>query len=227
MIVLQQHGNKCIANRCDTVNRLVVCGSSRVSGRSAVLAKAICDAYKTDGDNVVLLSLADVQIKPCIGCNECKRNGVISERSESYCVLSDDMADVHEMLKSCEALSVISPVFFSGAPAFFKAFLDRLQPYFWTDRRKGVKRPANLFVVGEGGDPHGFGSLVGEVRSALSVAGFSLETVHDWVGLISEDRILSQVGDVRTSGRVNPACDYTFSSPAGVFPCYNPEVLND
>lgn len=208
------------------MNRLVVCGSSRAAGRSTALAEAVYDAYKIDGDDVVLLSLADRQIKPCIGCNECGRNSIIPGRNESYCVLSDDMADAHEMLKSCEALSVVSPVFFSGAPAFFKAFLDRLQPYFWTDRRKRVKRPANLFVVGEGGDPHGFGSLVGEVRSALSVAGFSLETVHDWVGLISEDGILSQAGDVRTLGRVSPASAYTFSSPAGVFPCYNTEVLN-
>ena len=82
---------------------------------------------------------------------------------------------------------MVSPVYFAGPPAQLKALLDRLQPYFWSDARAGAKRPAVLHVVGEGGDPHGFEPLVGIVRSALACAGFTLETVYDWVGKIDEN----------------------------------------
>ena len=106
----------------------------------------------------------------------------------------------------------------SGAPSQLKAFLDRLQPYFYANWRAKPKRPASLYVVGEGGDPHGFGPLVGEVRSALAVAGFALESVHDGVGLVGADGALPSGADVFEGGRVHPASAYTCTGPEGTFP---------
>ncbi|MFR5829312.1 MAG: hypothetical protein ACLUE1_09750, partial [Adlercreutzia equolifaciens] len=63
----------------------------------------------------------------------------------------------------------------------------RLQPYYFTDLRTRPKRSAVIHVVGAGGDPHGFEPLIGTVRSALSVAGFTVELVLDWVGKIRAD----------------------------------------
>ena len=39
------------------------------------------------------------------------------------------MLRVREMLNACDQLTVVSPVYFAGAPSQLKAFLDRLQPY--------------------------------------------------------------------------------------------------
>ena len=104
-----------------------------------------------------------------------------------YCPrFDDDMQDIYALLPDADELIIVSPVFFSGAPASMKAVLDRLQPHFWAGSRKAPKRPATLHVIGEGGDPHGYGPLVSEVRSALAVAGFRLERVLDWVGKIDE-----------------------------------------
>lgn len=102
------------------------------------------------------------------------------------CVIGDDMQEVYPLIDAADELVVVSPVYFAGAPSQLKALLDRLQPYFWTDARNGAKRPATLHVVGEGGDPHGFDALITVVKSALSVAGFRLDTVLDWVGRIDE-----------------------------------------
>ena len=70
---------------------------------------------------------------------------------------------------------------------------------------------------GRGGRP-GFGPLVGEARSALAVAGFALESVHDWVGLVSADGALPSGSDVLEGGRVHPASAYTCTGPEGTFP---------
>lgn len=82
---------------------------------------------------------------------------------------------------------VVCPVYFASVPAQMKALLDRLQPYYFTDLRTRPKRSAVIHVVGAGGDPHGFEPLIGTVRSALSVAGFAVELVLDWVGKIRAD----------------------------------------
>ncbi len=114
------------------------------------------------------------------------------------CSIHDDMSDLFELLDAADELIVVSPVYFSGPPAQFKALLDRLQPYFWARRsmrehgmRFPKKRPLTLHVVGEGGDPHGFDPLVGIVRSAFACVGFRLAAVYDWVGSIDTSGIIT------------------------------------
>ena len=191
------------------MKRLIISGSPRARGRSAGVAEAVRFAFEEScaDDDVQLVSLADVRISPCTGCETCADT---LGRNELYCIISDDMLRVREMLNACDQLTVVSPVYFAGAPSQLKAFLDRLQPYFYANWRAKPKRPASLYVVGEGGDPHGFGPLVGEARSALAVAGFALESVHDWVGLVSADGALPSGSDVLEGGRVHPASAYTW-----------------
>ncbi|MEY8562839.1 flavodoxin family protein [Eggerthellaceae bacterium 3-80] len=199
------------------MRRLIICGSPRAVGRSSALAWALADAYRALGDEVEIVSIASVDIAPCTGCLVCENNKRTVGRDPLYCVIADSMIRVRALLNETEALTVISPVYFSGAPAQLKAFFDRLQPYYYA-QMFDQKRPVDLFVVGEGGDPHGFGSLVGEARSALAVAGFRLERVHDWVGLIGVDgRLLDEAGAL-DGGRIFPASAYLMQTPTGVFP---------
>lgn len=200
------------------MKHLIVSGSPRARGRSAGVAEALRFAYEgvDPNDNPTLVSLADVRISPCTGCESCANNR--GRRSELYCIISDDMLRVRSLLNECDELALVSPVYFAGAPSQLKAFLDRLQPYYYANWRAKPKRPASLYVVGEGSDPHGFGPLVGEVRSALSVAGFALGSVHDWVGLVDPDGALPTGANVLTGGRVHPASAFTCTGPDGTFP---------
>ena len=78
-----------------------------------------------------------------------------------------------------------------------KALLDRFQPLFSTYDPKAPKRPAKLMVVGQGGDPHGFGPLETIMRSALAVAGFRLEEVLPCIGEScwqACERVLEMIG---------------------------------
>ena len=199
------------------MKRLIICGSPRARGRSAGLAEAVRFAYEDadPADEVSFVSLADVRVSGCTGCEACAGN---VGRDELYCIIADDMVRIRRLLNECDQLALVSPVYFAGAPSQLKAFLDRLQPYFYANWRAKPKRPADLYVVGEGGDPHGFGPLVGEVRSALAVAGFALRDVHDWVGLVSCGGALPEGADPLSGGCVHPASAYTCAGPDGVRP---------
>ena len=190
------------------MNRVIVVGSPRVDGRSAHLADQLLYACieECPEDVVSIVSVASTDVRPCCGCDACARasepadeepmeegdpltpHPLIAESNASQyrCVIDDDMAEVRKHLDAADELIVVSPVYFAGPPAQFKALLDRLQPYWRSDVRTRGKRPMILHVVGEGGDPHGYDPLVGSVRSAFSVAGFALVSIFDWVGKISE-----------------------------------------
>ena len=190
------------------MNRVIVVGSPRVDGRSAHLADQLLYACieECPEDVVSIVSVASTDVRPCCGCDACARasepadeepmeegdpltpHPLIAESNASQyrCVIDDDMAEVRKHLDAADELIVVSPVYFAGPSAQFKALLDRLQPYWWSDVRMRGKRPMILHVVGEGGDPHGYDPLVGSVRSAFSVAGFELVSIFDWVGKISE-----------------------------------------
>lgn len=187
------------------MNRVIVVGSPRVEGRSALLADALFNACidECPEDGVSIVSVASTQVGPCTGCDACRTpldeapagleegdplspHPAVAESDAALhqCVIADDMSEVRKHLDAADELIVVSPVYFASVPAQFKCLLDRLQPYYYSNVRRRAKRPLVLHVVGEGGDPHGFEPLVGTVRSAFAVAGFELELVLDWVGKI-------------------------------------------
>ena len=173
------------------MKRLIIVGSPRSNGRSAALAEMLFEACidECPEDEVTLVPVAEVEVAPCDGCGAC-------EHSEDHvCTIADDMDEIRAFIDEADELTVVSPVYFSGAPSQMKALLDRFQPYFWTWERGGARRPMTLHVVGEGGDPNGFDALISEVRSAGAVAGFRLERVVSWVGKISAEGVIEAEGE--------------------------------
>lgn len=190
------------------MHRVILHGSCRADGRSAALADELFNACieECPDDGVSIVSVSSAEVGPCIGCDKCRAAAdepihlfeegdpllpqeTVAESGALFhhCVIDDDMNEVRKHLDAADELIVVCPVYFASVPAQMKALLDRLQPYYFTDLRTRPKRPAVIHVVGAGGDPHGFEPLIGTVRSALSVAGFTVELVLDWVGKIRAD----------------------------------------
>ena len=173
------------------MKRLIIVGSPRSGGRSAMLAEMLFEACidECPEDELTLVPVAEVDVDPCMGCGAC-------ETAEGHeCVIVDDMDEIRSFIDEADELTVVAPVYFSGAPAQLKALLDRFQPYFWTWEAGGTRRPCTLHVVGEGTNPNGFEALIAEVKSAVAVAGFKLERVVDWVGKISPTGEIEAEGD--------------------------------
>lgn len=173
------------------MKRLIIVGSPRSNGRSAHLAEMLFEACidECPDDEVSLAPVSELAISACVGCDGCKN-------SEGHvCVFEDDMDEIREFLDESDELIVVSPVYFSGAPAPMKALLDRLQPYFWTWEAGGNRRPMTLHIIGEGAGPNGYDALIDEVRAAGAVAGFRLDRIVDWVGKIDADGQIMAEGE--------------------------------
>ena len=218
------------------MKRLIIVGSPRANGRSAHLAEMLFEACidECPEDELYLAPVSELEIGGCIACDACKKAGQAAAQAKlaeagitdaplqvgadggedeedllpiAYCPrFDDDMLELYDVLSDADELSIVSPVFFSGAPAGLTALLDRLQPYFWewlalrSGGDAGValaarKRPATLHVIGEGLDKNGYIALVSKVRSALAPAGFRLERVLDWVGKIDADGTIQGEAD--------------------------------
>ena len=72
------------------------------------------------GKTVVSPHLDTMNINECLSCNQC-RNGL-----ESCYINDDDMDVLYEEFKKCDALVIISPLMYFGAPGLLKTVIDRL-----------------------------------------------------------------------------------------------------
>ncbi|MGI6591034.1 MAG: flavodoxin family protein [Eggerthellaceae bacterium] len=158
------------------MNAVILMASPKRNGRCARWARELAAAYRSRGAEASVLAICDLDIAGCRNCDGCRH------APEFRCVIEDDMAIVDDALKAADELAIVSPVFFAGPPAQLKAVLDRLQPHFWRETRMRPKRPAALYVVGDGGDPYGYEPLVAIVRSALAVGGFKVRSVETRIG---------------------------------------------
>ena len=115
--------------------RVIVVGSPRSNGRSAHLAEMLFEACidECPEDEVYLVPVSELDINPCIACGGCRNereyefeteDGEVQHGSGHLCVLDDDMVEVYPLLKATDELIIVTPIFFSGAPAPFKAFLE-------------------------------------------------------------------------------------------------------
>ena len=193
------------------MKRLIIVGSPRTNGRSAHLAEMLFEANIDEHpeDELFLVPVSEVEIGPCIGCNACRKKSEVTFKNEDgnevtellhRCIFDDDMQTVYDLLDDADALTIVTPIYFSGLPGPMKCLIDRLQPYFWEYCENGPrlpKRPLELHVVGEGGDPHGFAPLVSEVKGPTALAGFGLERIFSWVGKIdAKGEIIAEAEEV-------------------------------
>ncbi len=152
----------------------IICGSPREKSRSLDFANKLFE--KTIEENpdreVTLISIADMDISGCVGCDCCKET--------HECVIEDDMKDVLECVRESEEITIISPIYMAGLPSQLKAVLDRFQPLFWEDVRHEIKemKKAALHLFGEGHDPYGADGAILSAKSALHVAGFEVRDVE-------------------------------------------------
>jgi multimeric flavodoxin WrbA len=177
-------------NNSSSPDILFISGSPRAHTCEGLVSIIEAGARQT-GARSQRFFLSQKRIVPCTGCNACTKTGICVLASKTAGdKLIDDYLELKVALERVDALALVVPLFFAGPPAQLKALYDRLQPY-WAQKyilggTPPAKRPAQLFIVGGGDayghDPHGHEPLVGITKSALAVAGFSLEKVHNFVG---------------------------------------------
>jgi len=98
---------------------VIVKGSPRREGNSAILADQVAEGARSLGARVDSFYLHGMDIQPCDACDACQ--------SEPYrgCVIGDDMQILYPKLHDADALVIASPVYWFTVSAQTKLFMDR------------------------------------------------------------------------------------------------------
>lgn len=96
---------------------LIIQGGGRPNGNTAQLAKAFMKGAQEAGHEVEFVSLNNVQVNGCIGCNAC--------RYGKPCVQKDGFNGLVPKILSADLLVFASPLYFWTISSKLKAFIER------------------------------------------------------------------------------------------------------
>ncbi len=149
---------------------LVLLASPRRNSNStaAALAAAAVIAKKIKPVNV-----NDVPIKPCSACGSCAKIMKCRDR--------DGAAALIRLVERADTVIAASPVYFTGVPAPFKAFIDKNQPQWEKYRKRPAgkkKMKTGIIVLTAGcGKKKYFAPAESEIRSFFAVNGIKTRLV--------------------------------------------------
>ncbi len=165
-------------------------GSVRKNGNTSLLAKAFADGAKLNND-VKIISVADYNVNPCIGCNSC------FNRENSECFQQDDMKKIYPILSEADIIVAASPVYFYGISAQLKALIDRLH----TPMRNDFKvQKLGLLLVAAASLPAVFDSI--KLQYKLILDFFNLENIGSVMV-----REVKNIGDIEGNDAIQKAYD--------------------
>lgn len=149
---------------------LIINGSPRKNGKIGQLMKYVAE---TAGDDVELVNVYDLNIRPCTACMKC--------RTTECCVLPED--DGHRLARKigeADWLVVGSPTHWGNMSAGLKNMFDRMVPVFMGENRLGIPQPRQkrkrAVVVAACTTPSPFHILFRQSRGTVRMIGEVLKT---------------------------------------------------
>ncbi len=132
---------------------LVLLGSPRKRGNSALLAAQIASGAERAGAAISTVFLHALKIQPCRDCRRCRRAG------SAGCAIQDDMQPLYRQMVAADAWVIASPVYWFTISAQTKLWMDRCLalPAYGNEPFAG-KRIAIALAYG-GGDPFDSGCV--------------------------------------------------------------------
>ncbi len=98
-------------------NIFIVLGGGRPNGNTVQLAAAFAKGAEDAGHNVETVSLMEMEVKGCRGCNAC--------RYGKPCVIKDDFHSLIPKIQNADLLVFASPLYFWTISSRLKAFIER------------------------------------------------------------------------------------------------------
>jgi multimeric flavodoxin WrbA len=129
-----------------TKSVLAFVGSPRLGGNTDSLIDEVLRGAQEQGAATVKVYLSQCTIGPCRACDACAQTGV--------CIQRDDMDGLVEQMKQSDVWVFGTPVYWWGASAQFKLFLDRwYAPWHNAETKKIFDNRKAVLVVAMG-DSH-------------------------------------------------------------------------
>lgn len=110
-----------------TIRILGVAGTPNRGGNTEqALAEALRASQTVEEVETELVSLAGVDIKPCINCLLCSTKGT---RERPCPTFSDGMTELYPKMAEADGFIFASPVYYGSITGLMKNFMDRLHPF--------------------------------------------------------------------------------------------------
>lgn len=123
------------------VNIVGICGSPHKNGSTIVYLRKVLEAAESMGQvSTQLISIADKNIKPCMGCK--------TDKCFGECKIKDDMSEIYPILKNADGIVIGSPSYFGTFTGQLKILIDRLRVMRHTNFQLANKVIAPLAVAG-------------------------------------------------------------------------------
>jgi multimeric flavodoxin WrbA len=98
---------------------IIVVGSPRKNGNSAILAEKAASGVRDSGAMAELIYLHELNMAPCTACDVCQT------ATETDCIIEDELTSLLPRLRQADALLFASPVYWFTFTAQTKLFIDR------------------------------------------------------------------------------------------------------
>lgn len=125
------------------ITMLCIHGSERPQGNTRLLMEEAIKGAKAKGARIERIIVSDLNIGPCVACDEC-HEGI-------PCIEHDDMEDVYPLLKTCDRFLIAAPIYFLSLPGRLKCVVDRCQ-VFWHKKyvlgQKVAENPSGVERIG-------------------------------------------------------------------------------
>ena len=121
----------------------------RINGCCARALQEVIMVLNEEGIDTELINIGTSDIRGCIACSSCKKNG--------KCVFNDIVNDVADKFKDADGLIVASPVYYSGPNGSLISLLDRL--FYSTPFSKHMKVGASIVSARRAGNSSTFDVL--------------------------------------------------------------------
>ncbi len=120
---------------------LMLNGSPRISGNTAVALKEMEEVFKANGVEAETVVVGNQAVRGCIACGSCYEKG--------KCVFDDIVNELAPKFEEADGLVIASPVYYASANATLIACLDRL--FYSTHFDKTMKVGASVVCARRGG----------------------------------------------------------------------------
>ena len=150
----------------ETLKVLMLNGSPRPNGNTAVALREIETVFRENGVEVETVVIGNRAIRGCVACGGCAKTG--------KCVFDDAVNELAPKFEAADGLVVASPVYYASANATLIACLDRL--FYSTPFDKTMKVGASVVCARRGGCSATFD----ELNKYFTISGMPVASSQYW-----------------------------------------------
>lgn len=145
---------------------LMINGSPRAGGNTSIALDEMVKVFEEEGVDTEVIRIGNRDIRGCIACGSCSRNG--------KCVFDDEVNEIAPKFEAADGLVVASPVYYASANATLIACLDRL--FYSTGFDKTMKVGACVVAARRGG----LSSTFDELNKYFTICGMPVASSQYW-----------------------------------------------